>query len=214
MVFLGVVERPGLRDLGRELAIASLFQGLLVLLREALGDLLLLVVVVVDRAAILRADVVALAHALGRVVRLEERLHELRVGHLARVVDHLDDLGMAGLSGADFLVRRVRREAAAIADERRPNAVHLPEKALGAPETTEGEGADLHPFREGRLDPVAVDGVMLRDLERGRVAAGKGRLRGGHLGLLAEELVKNHGVMSPLLRGMAPMNQHYPFYRR
>ena len=43
-----------------------------------LGRLPLRLGIIIDARAILRADIVALAHALGRVVALEEELQQLR----------------------------------------------------------------------------------------------------------------------------------------
>ena len=53
--------------------------------RAASAAGLLLIRGVVDARAVLRADVVALAHALGRVVLLEERLQQVGVGDLLGV---------------------------------------------------------------------------------------------------------------------------------
>src|SRR6266496_4045347 len=72
VVILGVVEGPGGRDLGRDLAEAGAGELLGVgVLRSLDGGALSLVRVVGGRA-VLSADVVALAHALRRVVALPE----------------------------------------------------------------------------------------------------------------------------------------------
>src|ERR671911_717708 len=74
VVVLGVVERPGLGDLGRDVAEAGAAELLLVgLLRDDRGVALSLARRV-ERRPVLGADVVALAHALGRVVVLPEEL--------------------------------------------------------------------------------------------------------------------------------------------
>src|SRR5215210_4149800 len=64
---LGVVVRRRGLDLGGDLAEAAALQLGAVDLRERAGRLLLLGRREVDRRAVLGADVVALAHALGRV---------------------------------------------------------------------------------------------------------------------------------------------------
>src|SRR5438132_12251408 len=64
VVRLGVVERPGRRDLGRDLAVAGALQLCLEHVARRLGGRALRVVGRVDRGAVLRAGVVALAHPL------------------------------------------------------------------------------------------------------------------------------------------------------
>ena len=78
MIILGIEPLPGRGDLGTDLPVPPPL--LLHLLRNLFGDLLLLLVVPKDRAAVLRARVAALA-VLGRgVVHLVEELDEGRVG--------------------------------------------------------------------------------------------------------------------------------------
>ena len=97
-------------------------------------------------------DVVALAHALGRVVVLPEHLEQLLVARLRRVEHDADGLGVAGPAGARLLVRRVGREAALVADGGRPDAGLLPERLLLAPEAAERELGDLEAVRIGAGD--------------------------------------------------------------
>ena len=120
--------------------------------------------------AVLGADVVALAHALGRVVLLEEDLEQVGVGDLRRVEGDQHRLGVAGLAAADLLVGRVRRGAVHVADRRRVDAVEPPEEPLGAPEAAEGEVGDLDPVREGRLQRRAEHRVALGNVEGGLAA--------------------------------------------
>ncbi len=180
MVVLGRVERAGCRgqDLGGDLAVAGVREDLLVGGPGRLGSGLLGVGVGVDRRAVLGADVVALAEALGGVVRLPEHLEQVRVRDLGGVVHDPHRLGVAGHAGAHLLVRRVRRGAALVADERRPDALGLPEAALGAPEAAEREVGDLGALRVGALEGGAQHGVPLRDGERQLVPAGEGFLAG------------------------------------
>src|SRR3954447_15738187 len=67
VVVLGVVVRRGLADLGGDVTQPAPLELVAVHLREVAGDPLLLGGGEVDRRAVLRADVVALAEALGRV---------------------------------------------------------------------------------------------------------------------------------------------------
>src|SRR6266487_3705837 len=68
VIILGVVELGRRADLGGDRADAFLVQRLLVHLLRPLRGLQLLIAVRIDRRAVLRAAVIALAHALGRVV--------------------------------------------------------------------------------------------------------------------------------------------------
>src|SRR5665213_4516231 len=87
VVVLGEVERRTVHDLRGDGAVTLGLQLLLIHRPGALGDLSLACVSDVDARPVLRADVVPLAHALGRVVRLEERLDQRRVANLLRVID-------------------------------------------------------------------------------------------------------------------------------
>src|SRR5262249_36639776 len=120
----------------------------------------------VDRRAILRSYVGALAHALSRVMRLPEVAQQLLVADLRRVECYENGLGVARRAGADFLVGRVRRVAAGVADRRRVHAGQLPEDSLSAPKAA---------HREDRL----LDALGKRRAQRGPeylVALGHGHL--------------------------------------
>src|SRR5690606_2228152 len=92
VVGLGEVEGAGGGDLGGDGAVAGGGQGLLVGLAGGLGRLALGLGVGVDGRAVLGADVVALAHALGGVVGLPEDAQKPLVGDLGGVVDDADGL--------------------------------------------------------------------------------------------------------------------------
>src|SRR5262249_40580542 len=87
-IVLGVVERGRVDDLGGYGAHAVLGELLLEHGERGLGLLLLLGREGVDAGAVLRADIVALAHALRRVVAFPEDLEERLVGGLLRVEPH------------------------------------------------------------------------------------------------------------------------------
>src|SRR6185503_20184149 len=106
VVVLGVVERAGGRDLGGDLAVAGGAQALGEELLGGLDGLALGVVGVVGRGAVLAADIVALPHALGRVMALPEDAQDLLVAGLGGVEHHEDGLRMAGAAAADLLVGR------------------------------------------------------------------------------------------------------------
>ena len=90
----------------------------------------------------MRADVIALAVELGRVVGGEEHVEDVVVGDLIGIEGHADRLGMAGVAAADLPVGRVVDVAADIAAFDRAHPDHVLEHRLGAPEA---------PAREDRL---------------------------------------------------------------
>src|SRR3954451_1560148 len=203
VVVLGVVELAKGRDLGRDLAVAGLAQalgerGLRRLRGRALG-----LGAVEDGRAVLGAHVVALAHALGRVVVLPEELEDLLVGDLLGVEDDQHGLRVAGLAAAGLFVGRVGRVAARVADRGRVDALGLPEHALRAPEAAHADDGGLQVLRERRLDRRAEDGVRRGGGNRVR-AAGKGVLRLHHAGLRA----KNEHMYLHSLSGIATVTRN------
>src|SRR5690606_12280389 len=115
VVVLGEVEVGGLGHFGGDGAVAGFGEDLLVGVAGGFGGLLLGVGAVEDRRAVLGADVVALAHALGGVVGLPEDAEQFFVGDFRRVVDDADGFGVARQAAADFLVGGVRGVAALVA---------------------------------------------------------------------------------------------------
>src|SRR5450759_1329980 len=163
VVILGEVELARIKDLGGDRAVALGLDRLLIQRLRRLGGLALFGREGVDAGTVLSADVVALAHALRRVVALPERLEQRLVGNLFRVVDHQHHLIVAGASRADFLVGRTGRQSAGIADGgdldariSRPFA-KLPEFALGAPEAAKPEQRLLRALRIRPLQRAVID---------------------------------------------------------
>ena len=111
--------------------------------------------------AILAAGVVALTIALRWIVRFPEHFQQLLVAHFVRVVDDEDDLGVPGLPGAGLVIGRVRRVATRIADGRGIHAPAwvLPKFTLRPPKAAHRKLRELHAFREGCHDVVAVGKV-------------------------------------------------------
>src|SRR5215213_50279 len=171
MVVLGIVERSGRRDLGRDRAIARLRELLAEGLPTRLGQLPLFIIGPVNCRAVLRPDIVALAHPLGRVMRLPEDPQQLAVAYFRWVEDHQHRLGVAGLTAASLSVGRVRGKAAGVADRRRVDPLALPELPLGAPETAKPENRRLETIREGRLQRRAEHFMTVRNRERRLLAA-------------------------------------------
>src|SRR5262249_39557434 len=139
VIVLGVIELRRRADLRGDETVALLFQRLLERFLRLERRLELLLAVGVDGRAVLRAGVVALAHALRRVVSFPEFLEQGLVAHLLRVEYDQHRLGVVGEPGADLLVARVRRVAAGVADSGRVDARRLPEHALRAPEAAHAE---------------------------------------------------------------------------
>src|SRR5689334_23309354 len=76
MIVLGKIEFARRRDLGGDLAEPFGCKRLLIHRPRLIGGFALRIAERVDRRAILRADVVALAHSLRRVVAFPERLQK------------------------------------------------------------------------------------------------------------------------------------------
>mmetsp|Transcript_44465 Transcript_44465/g.141562 ORF Transcript_44465/g.141562 Transcript_44465/m.141562 type:complete len:322 (-) Transcript_44465:72-1037(-) len=184
VVVLCVVEEGGVDDLVPDLPQAVLGQLLLVRGLRGLGQGLLLRRGSVDAGAVLGAPVVALAHALGGVVRLKVQAQEVGVGHLLRVVHHLHGLGVAGLPAADLLVRGVLGEAIDVADRGGDHARHAPIPLLRPPEAPGCEDGDVIALGERRLHGLPGDEVLGRHAQGGATPH-DGLLRGHHLGLAA-----------------------------
>src|SRR5712691_2778837 len=91
MIILGEIERRRVADLGGDGSVTFRSQRLGVGGLRSFGSRALRRIERVDAGAILRADVVALAHALGRIVGLPKRLEQALVGDPARVEDHQHD---------------------------------------------------------------------------------------------------------------------------
>src|SRR5215211_3129717 len=200
VVALSVVERAGGRDLRGNRIIAGTPQGLLVGVAGLLGGPALLVVGVVDRRAVLRAYVVALAHPLRRVVGLPEHREQVPVVDLLGVEDDEHGLGVSRTSAAHLLVGRVRREAPRVADRRRVDAVDLPELTLGPPEAAEAEDRGARTLGKGRLKGRAEYGVPLGNAEGWLLPAGKRLCWRSHSCLMA---IKEHPLTSSPLSSLA-----------
>src|SRR5258708_14588837 len=139
VVVLGVVEGAGGLDLGRDRLVSRGAERLVVGLPRHLRRCFLAIAGEVDAGAVLSADVVALAHPLGRVVLLEEDLEQVGVGDLLGIEGDEDRLGVAGLARADLLVGRVRSPPAHVSNRRRVDAVQNPEQPLRPPQAAQPE---------------------------------------------------------------------------
>ena len=160
VIVLGVEEVGSLADLGGDAVVPGGGQDLLVGLARFLGGPALLVVEGVDGAPVLGPGVVALAHALRRIVALPEGPEQLLVARHLRVEHHQHHLGVPGPSRADLPVRGVRGEAAGVADCGHRDPRELPEEALGAPEAAHAEDGLLL-ARPRPHQRRAVDEVLL-----------------------------------------------------
>ena len=138
----------------------------------------------VDRRAILRTDIVALAHSLRGIMRFPEHLQQLVVADLGGIEHHEHDFGVARAAAAHLFVRGVGRVATGVADSGRVDARQLPELALGPPEASEPEDGLLEPLGEGRLEWIEVDEVLRRQRKQPVVVPGERLVLADHLHLV------------------------------
>src|SRR5580658_6963459 len=190
MIILGVEELRRIADLGGDRAATGRREPRLVSAPRSLRNVTLLLVQHVNGRAVLRADIIPLTHALSWVMRFPERLEQVLVTDLLGIVDDAHDFGMPGLTGANLLVGRIRREAARVADGARVNTGKLPEKPLRAPEAPKAKHGLAHARRERRHNAMSVDEVGLRDL-KGRSAPGQRGSRRRHARFLTEQRHEN-----------------------
>jgi hypothetical protein len=182
VVLLGVIERAGDRNLGRDRALPGPTKRVTIGGSHRFGDLALLIVRVVDRRPVLRADVVSLTHPLGGIVRFEKESHQLRVANLLRIKDDEHHFGMTGFAGADLFVGREGRHAAGITGRGRVDPIGLPKEPFRAPEAAQTKLRGPHFRWKRRLDWSASPRVALRDDERGLIPSRQRVLRGRHGG--------------------------------
>jgi len=84
-------------------------------------------------------------------MRLPERLQQVLIVGLLRVIDHPDDFGVPRLAGANLFVCRIGRKAAGVTHGGRVHARELPDQPLGAPEAPRPNTASRRPAgMEGR----------------------------------------------------------------
>src|SRR5207237_7204994 len=116
VIVLGVIEGRLGGDLRRDPTVPGLRQRLLVLLARRFGGLLLRLAGRVDRGAILRADVVPLAHPLRGIVALPEHAEQIRVRHPLRVEDDENHLRVTRLAGAHLAIGGIFRGPTSLAN--------------------------------------------------------------------------------------------------
>src|SRR5262252_7400860 len=144
VIVLGEVERRRIEDLRCDRTETPRLELALVVRFRGLGGFALCGRERVDARAVLRAHVVALAHALGRIVVFPECLEQLLVRDLLWVIDHQNHLVVPGAAGANLLVRWVGRVATGVADGGDVNAItQFPKLAFGSPEAAHAEHRGL-----------------------------------------------------------------------
>lgn len=138
VVVLGGVEFLEGNDLGDN-GIVPLFLGFFL---GGFGEGFFLVVVVEDDGAILCTAIIALLIQSGGIVGGPEEIDNFLVADFGGIVVDLNDLGVAGGLGADFLIGRVfLMTACESADDPGDAVLHL-ELRFGTPETTAAQGGD------------------------------------------------------------------------
>ena len=108
------------------------------------GSALLLLILREDRGTVLRADIIALAIELCRVVRREEDVEQLVVADLIGIEGDADGFRMPGVAAADLLVRRPCGVAASLAAFDGLHSDDVNEHRLGTPEASACQ--DCHLF--------------------------------------------------------------------
>src|SRR5579859_7723897 len=100
-----------------------------------------------NRAAVLLAEIRALAVDLRGVVHLPESVQELLVAQLRGVEGDLDDFGVTRLAGADIFVGGIRGVAAAVSDLGIQHTWDAPKRGFDAPEAASSKRCNLaHEF--------------------------------------------------------------------
>src|SRR6266478_3083673 len=136
MIILGEIEFAGRRDLRGDGAEALCSQRLLIGGSGRIRGFALRVIERVDRGTILRPDVIALTHALRRVVTFPKCLQQLLVGDFPGIEHNQHRFGMTGTARTHLLVSRVCGVAASVAHSGGIDTIaKFPEFALSAPET-------------------------------------------------------------------------------
>ena len=175
MVGLGVVERRRGLDFGSNRAVACRRQRLLITVLGGHGSFEPLVQV--DCRSILRADIVALPHALGGIVALPKHLEQFVETHLLRVMDHEHRLGMPGQPRTDLLIGRIGGNAAGVANGGGEHPFGLPEQALRPPKTAHAKNRLAHAVRVRANERAAIDEVLAGN--RHALSAARQRPLGG-----------------------------------
>src|SRR5439155_13303619 len=148
VILLGRVEDAGPDDLRGDRLLEPLLEGA----ARGLGGATLRRVAIEDRRVVLGTAVAGLPVGLGWVDVVPEGVHQLLIGDLARVVDDLHRLEVAGATRRDRLVGRVRGTAAHEAHGHGHDPIELVEGTLHGPEAAAGErgGVDRRRAHYGR----------------------------------------------------------------
>src|SRR5690606_34476384 len=107
-------------------------------------------------------NVITLTHALCWVMTFPKLSKQFVQRGLCRIENHANHFRMTRLSGTDFLVGRIRGEAATVANRRVDDAWLFPEQALRPPETSHTQHDFFHTFRYSSIYTGAKNGVSFR----------------------------------------------------
>ena len=99
----------------------------------------------IDARAILRAAIIALAHALSRIMTLPKDLQQGLISHNRRVKYHPHHLIMPSFAGADLFISRIGRIASRIAHHGHPDPLNPPKHPLHTPKASHAEHRLLQP---------------------------------------------------------------------
>ncbi|MNY23241.1 hypothetical protein D3C86_1568980 [compost metagenome] len=156
---------------------ASLLQSLLKSIAGLLRLLQLAFRRRVDGGTIGRADIVALSHALRRIVLLKKYLQEARERDHGRIVDNLDHFRVARLTCRRLLIGGIAGETTSITHRRHPHPRRFPEQPFRAPEAAHAEIDGFKAVGIRSLQRPAIDKMGFRHRKRRFTARQGGFLR-------------------------------------
>ena len=145
MIILGIVKQGRGQNFTGNRAEARGPQLLCKNGQTGLCSLCLLSPVGVNARAILRAAIVALAHALGRIMAFPKDLQQRLISHTRRIKYYANHFVVSGFSAANLFIGRIWRIAGRIAHHGHPNPVDAPKHPLHSPKAAHAKHRLLQP---------------------------------------------------------------------
>src|SRR5690606_6108335 len=159
VIVLGPPEGTGRDNLGGDIGIALNRQPVAVIGPGQFRRCLLAVIEIHDQRAVLRAHVIALAVALGRIVVFPEYLQKSFIADARAVVDNAHHLGMTSRAGTNLFVAGIFGMASGKADLSQPDSLLLPEQPFDTPVTAHAKNRLVKTFWHFSIQRPAKDPV-------------------------------------------------------
>ena len=124
---------------------------------------------VIDRVnggTVLTAAVVALPHALGRIMGFPKCPEQGLKTHYCRIIEYQHHFGVTGAAAANILIAGVCGDPTGIAHCGTEDPGQLPKQALGTPKAAEAKYCPSQMIRQRRHDWIAGDNMPGRKLYR------------------------------------------------